>query len=143
MFQHGSIGPPICHLTPRLSSKLAGQLQKYAAKLACGSTCQVLILPSPIHRLKPRPQRKTPCNYAPKAYFQEKISLSHPSLILSPKYLFRRLEFLIELIDCHPNLPIQEVPATLLRHRHKRSIRATSQRQTQSCSLFTDSLDIL
>lgn len=84
MFQHGSIGPPICHLTPRLSSKLAGQLQKYAAKLACGSTCQVLILPSPIHRLKPRPQRKTPCNYAPKAYFQEKISLSHPSLILSP-----------------------------------------------------------
>jgi hypothetical protein len=34
MLQHASIGPPICHLTTRLSSKLAGQLQKYAAKLA-------------------------------------------------------------------------------------------------------------
>lgn len=114
------------------------------AKLSCGSTCQVLILRSPIHRLKPRPQRKTPCNYAPKPTPKKPLVYPIPvSFSLLFKYLFRRLELLIELIDCHPNLPIQEIPATLLRHRHKRSIRATSQRQAQSRSLFTDSLDIL
>lgn len=67
------------------------------------------------------------------------------SCIFFPSHLdlFRGLILLIKLPHRDPNLPIQKIPRTLLRHRHKRSIRATSQCQAQSCSLFTDSLDIL